>query len=170
MGRNEVPVIRPGNEGDTTPVNRIYNHYVLHTTATFDIEPWSDDKRQAWILGFAKPYFLMVAEASGEIVGFAHNGKFRPKAAYDSSTDVTVYTAPDAAPPGTGTALYQALFERLNTTDLHRAYAIIALPNASSIALHEKFGFNLAGVLGEVGTKFGRRVDVAWYEKPLPHR
>ena len=170
MGRNEEPVIRPGNEGDTSAINRIYNHFVLHSTVTFDIEPWSDENRRAWIRGFEKPYFLVVAEASGEVVGFAHNGKFRPKAAYDSSTDVTVYTAPGVTPPGTGTALYRALFTRLNTTDLHRAYAIIALPNAASVALHEKFGFSPAGVLSEVGTKFGRRVDVAWYEKPLPHR
>lgn len=162
-------MIRPGTEGDTAPINRIYNHFVLHTTATFDVEPWSEEKRRTWIRGFVKPYFLLVAECSDELVGFAHNGKFRPKAAYDSSTDTTVYTIPEGAPPGTGTALYQALFSHLNTTDLHRAYAVIALPNVASIALHEKFGFRRVGVFDEVGTKFGRRVDVAWYEKPLPH-
>ncbi len=149
-------------------INRIFNHHVLHSTATFDIEPWSDKRRRRWILEFSTPYFLLVAEHAGEVTGFAYNSTLRPKDAYASSTEVTVYTAPDEMSAGIGTTLYQALFAHLNQTALHRAYAVITLPNDTSIALHEKFGFHQAGVLREVGTKFGRRVDVAWYEKPLP--
>ncbi len=160
-------VIRSGVLADASSINRIYNHHVEHTTITFDIEPWSLDRRRDWIRAFASPYFLLVAEQAGVIVGFAHNGKFRPKAAYDSSTDVTVYTNTESAPKGTGSALYRSLFDHIGTTDLHRAYAIIALPNDASIRLHEKFGFRHVGTLDEVGTKFGRRINVAWYERAL---
>lgn len=167
MAEPDEPRIRPGHIDDAASINRIYNHFVNRTTVTFDIEPWPLEQRQAWVDGFASPYFLLVAEQAGRVTGFAHNGRFRPKAAYDSSTDVTVYTAPGEARPGTGSALYRALFSQLQSTGLHRAYAIIALPNDASVRLHEKFGFRHVGTLHEAGTKFDRRIDVAWFEKPL---
>ena len=148
-------------------INALYNHYVEHSVFTFDVVPWEESRRRTWISeNFSKPpYFLLVAEWRGEIVGFACNGRFRPKAAYDSSTEVTVYTRPGQTPEGTGTRLYDALFGRIAATSLHRAYAVIALPNPASIRLHENFRFRHVGTLEQVGTKFGRRVDVAWYEE-----
>ena len=148
-------------------VNEIYNHYVEQTAITFDLEPWDVARRQQWVAQFRSPNFFLVAEHQGQVVGYANNGKFRPKAAYDSSTEVTVYTAPHCSLRGVGSALYHALFQHIGGTSLHRAYAGIALPNDPSIRFHEKFGFRHIGTLTEVGTKFGRRVDVAWYEKAL---
>ncbi len=162
-------VVRAGVSADAAGINAIYNHFVRETAITFDVEPWDESRRRTWINeNFADPpWFLRVAECRGELVGFAYNGRFRPRAAYDSSTEVTVYTQPEVAPRGTASRLYDALFDAIAGTDLHRAYAIIALPNPASIALHLKFGFRHVGTLGEVGTKFGRRIDVAWYEKAL---
>jgi phosphinothricin acetyltransferase len=68
---------------------------------------------------------------------------------------------------GVGRALYDALFEALETEDVHRAYAGITLPNDASVGLHERFGFRPVGVFDEVGRKFGRYWSVGWYEKDL---
>lgn len=80
---------------------------------------------------------------------------------------MSVYCAPEAAGRGIGTLLYTALFEALAGEDLHRAYAGIALPNEASVRLHDRFGFRHLGTYEEVGRKFDRYWDVAWYEKKL---
>ncbi|MBB5939823.1 GNAT family N-acetyltransferase [Streptomyces zagrosensis] len=108
----------------------------------------------------------------GRILGYATSSPFRPKAAYGTSVEVSVYCAPDLTQHGIGTLLYQALFEALadeaaRHDSLHRAYAGIALPNTPSERLHARFGFTHVGTFREVGRKFGRYWDVAWYEKPL---
>jgi phosphinothricin acetyltransferase len=104
---------------------------------------------------------------SQAILGYATSSAFRAKPAYATSVEVTVYVAPDAARRGVGTLLYEALFSALDSEDLHRAYAGIALPNEASVRLHERFGFRHVGTYREVGRKFGRYWDVAWYEKEL---
>jgi phosphinothricin acetyltransferase len=81
--------------------------------------------------------------------------------------EVTVYLAPHAGGRGIGTLLYTALFEALAEEDVHRAYAGVAQPNEASTRLHERFGFRHVGTYREVGRKFGRYWDVAWYEKDL---
>jgi len=162
--------LRPGKTEDAEALNHLYNWYVAHSSITFDIEPWSLPRREQWIQTFTEPgsrYHLIVALQQEKLAGFACNGRFRPKAAYNSSTEVTVYTAPEGAPKGVGTLLYKALFQALADTDLHRAYAIIALPNDASIRLHRKFGFREVGTLDQVGTKFSERVSVTWFEKAL---
>ncbi|WP_407552258.1 N-acetyltransferase family protein [Streptomyces sp. Pv4-95] len=101
------------------------------------------------------------------LLGYATSSAFRPKAAYATSVEVTVYCAPRAVGRGVGTLLYEALFEALAGEDVHRAYAGIALPNESSVRLHARFGFRHIGTYTEVGRKFGRYWDVAWYQKDL---
>ncbi|MGN9793546.1 N-acetyltransferase family protein [Streptomyces sp. OZ13] len=101
------------------------------------------------------------------ILGYATSSPFRPKAAYSTSVEVSVYCAPQAAGRGIGTLLYKALFEALADEDVHRAYAGVALPNDASVRLHTRFGFRHIGTHGEVGRKFGRYWDVAWFEKHL---
>ncbi|GAA3789195.1 hypothetical protein GCM10022206_31330 [Streptomyces chiangmaiensis] len=81
--------------------------------------------------------------------------------------EVTVYLAPRATGRGVGTRLYSALFASLTGENLHRAYAGVAQPNEASVRLHERFGFRHIGTYREVGYKFGRYWDVAWYEKEL---
>ncbi|MFD8547431.1 GNAT family N-acetyltransferase [Streptomyces sp. NPDC059649] len=101
------------------------------------------------------------------LLGYATSSAFRPKAAYAPSVEVTVYCAPEAAGRGVGTLLYEALFEALAKEDVHRAYAGITQPNEASTRLHTRFGFRHIGTYTEVGRKFGRYWDVAWYQKDL---
>lgn len=175
-------MVRNGSLADCAAINDIYNWYVENSTITFDTRPWDIPRRELWLQQFqpgnnqqndpGQPlYHLVVATRGDQLFGFAYNGPFRPRDAYQSSTEVTVYTraesTPGPAPAGIGSHLYKELFKRIASTSLHRAYAIIALPNDPSIHLHQKFGFNHIGTLSEVGTKFNRRIDVAWYEKSL---
>ena len=100
-------------------------------------------------------------------VGFASSSRFRPKPAYETSVETSVYLAPDSVGRGAGTRLYEGLFKALEGEDVHRAYAGIALPNPASIGLHERFGFKRVAHFTEQGRKFGRYWDVAWYEKQI---
>ncbi|MGR3913540.1 MAG: GNAT family N-acetyltransferase [Gammaproteobacteria bacterium] len=157
--------IRPAARADAAEINRIYNHYVRHTTATFDTEPWSLARREAWLAEFAPPYFLLTAEDGDGLIGFAFNRGFRPKPAYSRSTETTIYTRRRAR--GAGGALYAELFARITASELHRAFAVIALPNPASVAFHRRFGFRHIGTLSEAGYKFGRYIDTAWFEKVI---
>ncbi|MEV6179757.1 N-acetyltransferase family protein [Streptomyces sp. NPDC052016] len=172
--RTEVQV-RPGVEGDLEALTALYNHYVRETPITFDTTVFTPEERRPWLLSHPEdgPYRLMVATEndpegdSQRILGYATSSPYRPKAAYSTSVEVTVYVTPDAGRRGVGTLLYEALFAALAQEDLHRAYAGIAQPNEASVRLHERFGFRHIGTYGEVGRKFGRYWDVAWYEKEL---
>ncbi len=173
-GRTEVQV-RPGVEGDLEALTDIYNHYVRETPITFDTAVFTPEERRPWLLSHPEdgPHRLMVAAQDGpghnsqRILGYATSSAFRQKPAYETSVEVTVYLAPDAGRRGIGTLLYKALFEALAEEDVHRAYAGIAQPNEASARLHERFGFRHVGTYREVGRKFGRYWDVAWYEKEL---
>ena len=147
----------------------IYNHYVVHTHVTFDVEPRTLEQRLAWFGTFDSHgrHQCFVAAQDGQPVGWASSMPFKERAAYDTSVETSVYLASGATGKGTGRKLYEALFGALKSADLHRAYGGIALPNAPSVRLHEAMGFARVGVYREVGRKFGRFWDVAVYERAL---
>lgn len=161
--------IRAAVEGDLEPLNVIYNRYVLETHYTFDLEPMTSEARREWFTHYdaVGRYRLLVAVIDDAVVGYASSGRWRPRAAYETSIETSIYLAPDAVGRGVGTRLYQALFHELEGEDVHRAYAGIGLPNPASVALHERFGFKRAAHFTEQGRKFGKFWDVAWFEKPL---
>ena len=162
-----TPIIRAATDRDLAPITEIYNQYVRETPITFDLEPFTPEARRDWVAQFAVsgPHRLLVAELEGAVAGYACSTKIRPKAAYDSSVEVTIYIQPDAKGQGIGRALYTALFDALTAEEIHRAYAVITLPNEASVRIHEAFGFVLMGTMHEVGRKFDKYWDVAWYEK-----
>ena len=162
-------VIRPAHAGDLPALTAIYNHYVVSTAITFDIEPFTLEARREWFDHYAERgrHRLLVVECDGGVRGYACSSRFRPKAAYDPSVETSVYLAPEYTGRGLGAQLYSALFAALEGEDVHRAYAGVTLPNPASLALHRRFGFTEAGVYGEVGRKLGRFWDVQWFEKRL---
>jgi phosphinothricin acetyltransferase len=161
--------IRPATAGDLSAVNHIYNQYVADTHYAFDVEPMTADARREWFAHYDSSgrYLVMVAVSAGVVIGYASSGRFRPKAAYETSIETSVYLAPESVGRGAGSRLYEALFRALEGEDVHRAYAGIALPNPASIGLHERFGFKRVAHFTQQGRKFGRYWDVAWYEKPI---
>ena len=162
-------IIRAATAEDVPRLTDIYNHYVLHSQATFDIEPFTIEQRLEWLSHYAPTgsYRLLVAEDAGVTQGFATSSQFRARAAYATSVETSVYCDPEHTGRGIGSMLYARLFEELAGEDLHRALAGITLPNDASVSLHERFGFSKIGVYSEVGRKFGRFWDVAWFEKHL---
>lgn len=160
---------RPAREDDIPPLTALYNHYIETTAITFDLEPWPVERRREWFKQFAETgrHQLVVAEDDGDILGYACSTKFRPKAAYDTTVETTIYVKQEAHRHGLGRALYTELFRRIETEDVHRAIAIITLPNPASTGFHENFGFRHKGTLDQVGRKFGKYWDVSWYEKAL---
>lgn len=162
--------IRNAEAADVPRLTAIYNHYIGTTAITFDLVPFTVEQRMEWFshYGPAGPHRVLVAEVAGEVVGSAWSSQFRTKAAYASTVETSIYCAPEATANGTGTALYTALFDVLAAEPgLHRAVAGVTLPNEASVRLHERFGFARLGVFSEVGYKFDRYWDVAWYERPL---
>ena len=174
MTEGSEVLVRAAEESDLAALTHLYNHYVRQSAITFDTVPLSPEQRRPWLLSHGKdgPYRLLVAQergvyARGRVVGYAHSSRFRPKPAYDTSVECTVYVAPDCGGRGVGTLLYQSLFEALDGEDLHRAFAGITVPNEVSVRLHRRFGFVRCGVYREAGRKFGRYHDVERYEKAL---
>ena len=156
-------------ERDLVELTQIYNHYVIETPITFDTKPFTPEERRPWLERFDRggPHRCFVAEESGAVLGWAATIPFRAKPAYSSSAEVSTYLAPHATGRGLGTRLYEVLFDDLADAGLHRLLAGITLPNAASLALHERFGFEPVGTFREVGFKLDRYWDVAWLEKAL---
>ena len=160
--------IRLATAEDLEVITRIYNHYVEHSHATFDLGAFSVADRQPWFDQFdGGRYQCWVAEQNGRLAGYACSMPFKAKAAYQTSVEVSVYVAADTHRRGVGRALYQRLLPALEAEDLHRAYAGVAQPNEPSMALHAEFGFEQAAHYREVGRKFDRYWDVIWLERPL---
>jgi phosphinothricin acetyltransferase len=161
--------VRPATAEDLSAVNDVYNQYVVEAHYTFDLEPMTMEARREWFAHYGETgrHRLLVGVLEGRVIGYACSSRFRPKPAYETSVETSVYLAPDAIGRGAGSRLYERLFKALEGEDVHRAYAGIALPNPASVGLHERFGFKRVGHFTEQGRKFGRYWDVAWYEKPL---
>ena len=159
--------VRPAVRGDLSRLTEIYNYYVANTPITFDIETYTVERRESWFNQFSERgrHRLMVAEENGLVLGYAGTMRFRPKAAYDTTVELTIYCAQEAVGKKIGSLLYKALFEALKDEDINRYVAGYTLPNAASAALHERVGFQPVGIYTEVGRKFGRYWDVAWMER-----
>jgi phosphinothricin acetyltransferase len=148
--------IRPARAEDLPRINEIYNSYIVGKHTSFDTEPWTDAEREAWFDKYrsdAGRYVALVASRSQRVVGFASSSPFRNKRAYDTSVETTVVLEERATGHGIGTGLLAHLVGVLTDRDVHRAYALIALPNDPSIKAHERVGYRTVGVMDEVGHK-----------------
>ena len=163
-------MIRRATVDDLAPITDIYNHYIVESHVSFDLEPWTVDQRRAWFAKYGgdTPWQVWVTELDGEILGAAWSSPFRPKAAYDSSVETTIVMKPGRGGRGLGTELYRTLLSDVDAQGAHRAYAIVALPNDASIALHHKLGFVSLGVQHEVGFKMGRFWSTMLLERRAP--
>ena len=159
--------IRRAQIEDAAPLAQIYNHYVRETPITFDTEPKTVEERADWLSHFAAAgrYQCFVMLDAAQVIGWASSHRFRDRAAYETTVETSIYLAPDHHGRGLGYRLYAILFEALAGEDIHRAYAGITQPNPASNRLHAALGFREAGLLPEVGRKFGRFWDVAIWLK-----
>lgn len=157
-------MIRNVKISDAEAISRIYNYYVENTIVTFDIEPLTLQDFEEKIKAITAEFPWIVYENNGEIIGYAYGSKWRPKYAYRFSIESTLYLAKDHRGKGIGRILYQELINRLKAQNVHNIFGVISLPNAGSVALHEKFGFRKVAHFGEVGWKFDKWIDVGQWQ------
>jgi phosphinothricin acetyltransferase len=161
-------ILRECTEGDGEALCAIYNHYVVQTTATFEETAVSADEMARRIAEVTRRLPWIVCEEGGVLVGYAYAMPWKSRAAYRHSVETTIYLHSDATGRGIGTELYQSLLDRLRRLGTHCVVGGIALPNPASVALHERLGFVRAGHFHEIGMKFGRWVDVGYWERRFP--
>jgi len=159
--------VRVATEQDLGSICGIYNWAIIDNHVTFDTQPYTVENRLQWWRDREAELTCLVAEIDGEVVGVAYSSWYRPKAAYRSSMETTIALSDGARGQGVGTVLLGELLDRLATQGVHRAVAVVALPNEASIALHHKLGYQTIGVLTEVGYKLGRYWDTEILEKQL---
>lgn len=162
---NQSIHIRDAVEADLPAIRDIYNHAVEHTTAIWNEVLIDVDNRRAWMeLRRAKGFPVLVAEKDGKVAGYASYGDWRAFDGYRHTVEHSVYVDKDCRGEGIGKLLLQALIEHARKGRVHVMIAAIEAENTPSIRLHETLGFRLVGIHKEVGTKFGRWLDLAMME------
>lgn len=157
--------VRKAQLEDSKQITEIYNYYVENSHSTFETEPLEIVEMKMRIAEKIENYPFFVCEQNGKILGYAYAAQYKSRCAYKNSVEVSVYVKNSTSGKGIGTLLYEKLFaEQLFKTDVHAIIAGIALPNEASIKLHEKCGFEKVAHFREVGFKFGRWIDVGYWE------
>jgi L-amino acid N-acyltransferase YncA len=161
-------MIRAATGSDADAVARIYNHYIGNTIVTFEEEPISSAdivSRLAEVTAASLPW--IVVEQDGQVLGYASASKWKGRCAYRFSVETTIYLDPAVTGKGLGTRLYERLLSMLRQGPTHVVIGGIALPNAASVALHEKLGFTKVAHFREVGFKFEKWIDVGYWQETL---
>lgn len=159
-------MIRPANLSDANAIADIYNHFIANTCITFEEELITPDIISGRIDEVkANQLPWIVAEFEGAIVGYAYANTFHKRSAFRHTVETTIYLKEGLEGRGFGKLLYEVLLLSLKEKGCHAAIGSIALPNANSIALHEKLGFVQVGHFTEVGFKFNRWLDVGYWQK-----
>jgi len=163
--------IRLAVPADAEQIRTIYNHEVVHTTATFDLVPRSLDDQLEWMAQRSGAFATIVAvdpdDPDGEVVGFGALSPYKERAAYRTSVENSVYVRRDRNGQGIGRVILEALLESAAQSGFHAVFARINSAGEASIALHTRCGFELVGTEREVGRKFNRWLDVTLMERLL---
>ena len=161
-------MIRYAAPSDAEAIRGIYNHYVLHTVVSFEEEAVALDEmaRRVEAVAAAKLPWLVLEEA-GRLVGYAYATPWKSRSGYRHSVESSVYLEASALGKGHGSRLYSELLAELRSRPLRTVIGGVALPNAGSVALHEKFGFRKVAHFESVGWKLGRWVDVGYWQLML---
>jgi phosphinothricin acetyltransferase len=160
-------LIRDAGGDDLEAINAIYNHYVLHSTATYQTAPESMADRLAWFAAHGDAHPITVAMAGGEVVGWGSLSHFHRRQAYQYTVENSVYVRHDLHRRGIGRAILADLIERARAARHHTIIAGIDGDQAASVALHAAMGFVKVGHLRQVGHKFGRWLDVIYMQRTL---
>ncbi|MCX5494304.1 GNAT family N-acetyltransferase [Kaistia dalseonensis] len=162
-------LIRTAAPGDLSAITGIYAHAVTTSTASFELDPPDESemrRRYEALLAGGHPY--LVAERRGGIAGYAYAGPYRPRLAYRSTVEDSIYLAPDAQGRGLGRQLLGALIAAAEVAGFRQMVGVIGdSGHKSSIRLHERLGFRMVGILENVGWKHGRWLDSVLMQRAL---
>jgi phosphinothricin acetyltransferase len=156
---------REASEEDQRAIMDIYNDAVLHSTATFDLDPWTWEEQQRWFQEHRPPYAVFVARQGDTVAGWGSLSPFRPRPGYRFTAEDSIYVHKDFRGRGIGAALLELLVGAASRRQFHSVMALIDGDNAVSVHLHERFGFRQVGTFREVGFKFGRWLDVVHMQR-----
>jgi L-amino acid N-acyltransferase YncA len=159
--------IRLAGPNDAAGILAIYGPYCESTCVSFEIVAPSIEQIRERISRVTADYPWLVGEIDGQIIGYVYASRHHERAAYRWSVDVAVYVAAGRQRRGVGRILYETLFSILREQGLFKAFAGITLPNPASVGLHESLDFRPAAIYRGVGYKFGRWLDVGWWQRDL---
>ena len=149
---------------DAEEICKIYNYYILNSVVTFEETPVTVEEMRERIQSIYSKLPWIIYEKDQQVLGYAYASEWKSRCAYKNSVESTVYLRQGEAKKGVGTSLYTELIEQLINIGIHTVIGGVALPNDASIALHKKFGFEKVAHFKEVGYKFGKWVDVGYWE------
>jgi L-amino acid N-acyltransferase YncA len=160
--------LRAATPGDAAAIAGIYAPFVTASAVSFETEPPDAEAMRARIEAGGALYPWIVGEAGdGSLLGYAYGARFRDRPAYRFTVEISVYLRAGAAGRGLGRRLYEPLLAVLEAQGFTQAIAAITLPNEASVRLHERLGFERAGVYRQVGWKLGQWHDVGLWQRPL---
>jgi phosphinothricin acetyltransferase len=162
--QNEVTVLRPATVADLGAINDIYNHYVLHSTCTYQELPETMDGRRLWFGHHGEAHPVIVAELAGQVVGWGSLSAYHPRSAYRRTVENSVYVHHQYQRRGIGSTLLKELISRARDLGHHVIIAGIDAEQPASVALHAAFHFQQVGCMKQIGFKFDRWLDVIYME------
>lgn len=150
-------------------VRAVLNDAIAHSTALYEYRPRSPATMAAWFAAKrdAGLPVLVAEDEAGTLLGFTSWGPFRAFPAFKYTVEHSVYVRGDRRGGGVGTALLTALLETATLREVHVMVGAVDAGNAASLALHRRLGFVHAGRLDAVGFKFGRWLDLDFYQRVL---
>ena len=164
-----MKIVQCQPERHTGQILAIFNEAIVNSTALYDYKPRTSEMMATWFETKAKGKYpvIGVEEDSGELMGFASYGPFRAWPAYKYSVEHSVYVDARFRGQGIGRLLLEHVIKAARDQDYHLLVGGIDATNQASIALHEKLGFRHCGTIQQVGFKFGRWLDLAFYQLTL---
>ncbi len=157
-------MIREAILSDAQAIADIYNYYILNTVITFEVDPVTPQEIMSRMEKYKEIGPYLVHEENGEVIGYAYVARFRERLAYQHSVESSIYLKHGCGGKGLGTRLYSALLSQVSL-QRHAILGGIALPNEASVKLHEKCGFRKVAHFLGVGRKFGKWIDVGFWQK-----
>jgi L-amino acid N-acyltransferase YncA len=161
----EEIVIRRATANDLRALREIYNHAILHTTATFDCTPKTLRERREWLGGHDSRHVLLVAEIDRHVAGWGDLRPLGDREAYRFSVENGIYVDEHYRGRGVGSRLLDALLEHAANAGFHTVIAKIVAGNDISVRIHERAGFGTIGRMRQVGWKFDQWLDVIIMQK-----
>lgn len=158
-------MIRAYQPSDAAACAALYNPYIRHTVVSFEEAEIAEAEMVRRVAKVQPDFPWLIWEEGGQVLGYAYAAPWNERAAYRFAAESTIYLHPEATGRGIGTQLYQALLHRLQAQGIITVIGGIALPNAGSVALHEKLGFEKVAHYARVGYKFDRWIDVGYWQR-----
>jgi len=164
-----IHIVRCGEQKHAAAILAIFNEAIVNSTALYDYKPRTMEVMRAWFEAKAKGNFpvIGVESADGELMGFASFGPFRAFPAYKYTVEHSVYVDARFRGRGVGRRLLDAAIHAAREQEFHVLVGGIDASNTASIQLHERLGFTHCGTIHQAGFKFGRWLDLAFYQRIL---